>query len=147
MAKSKYKADAPVYEVVPTMEVLGRKPAMTLLNNVLVPGSHNYVEMGWATAMPEPPCHIDAHVHNFDELVFHIGTDPDNQEDLGGVVEFIGGDETLVMDKTCCVFVPKGVKHGPITWKKFVRPHFQLTVMLGADTLDDADPGGHRAVE
>ncbi len=145
MAKSKYKPDHCVYEVSPGFEVYGRVPAMTLMNNVLVPGSHNYVEMGWATDMPKPPCHIGAHVHAFDELVFHIGTDPDNQEDLGGEVEFIVGDETLLLTTTCCVFVPKGVKHGPITWKKFVRPHFQLTVMIGADTLADADPGGHEA--
>ncbi|MCJ7605277.1 MAG: hypothetical protein MUO19_04490 [Dehalococcoidales bacterium] len=143
----KYVVDKPVYEVLPVEEVLGRHPAMTLMNNNLVPGSHTYIETGWAIAMPEPARHIYEHVHDFDEIVIHMGADPDNQEDLGGEVEFVIDGQPVTINTTSAVFIPKGVSHGPITWKKFVKPHFQLTVMLGADTIADADPGGHRAVE
>jgi hypothetical protein len=140
----KYLVEKPVYEIKPAEEVRGRPPAMTLLNNNLVPGSHTYVETGWVIAMPEPATHIHEHVHNYDEIVIHMGGDPNNQEDLGGEVVFYVDGQPLTINKTCAVFVPRGVKHGPITWKKFVRPHFQLTVMLGADSIAEADPGGHR---
>lgn len=143
----KYVVDKPVYEVLPVEEVLGRYPAMTLMNNNLVPGSHTYIETGWAIAMPEPATHIFEHVHDFDEIVIHMGSDPNNQEDLGGEVEFAIDGQPVTINTTSAVFVPRGVKHGPITWKKFTRPHFQLTIMLGADTIADADPGGHRASE
>jgi hypothetical protein len=143
----KYLVAKPVYEVVPVEQVLGRLPAMTLMNNKLVPGSHTYVETGWAVAMPDPATHIHEHVHDYDEIVIHMGADPNNQEDLGGEVVFVVDGQPLTINTTSAVFVPRGVKHGPITWKKFVRPHFQLTVMLGADSLADADPGGHRATE
>ena len=143
----KYVVDKPVYEVLPVEEVLGRPNAMTLMNNTLVPGSHTYIETGWVMAMPEPATHIFEHVHDFDEIVIHMGSDPTNQEDLGGEVDFYIDGEPVTITTTSAVFVPRGVPHGPITWKKFSKPHFQLTVMLGADTLADADPGGHRAAE
>jgi hypothetical protein len=40
--------------------------------------------------------------------------------------------------------VPKNVKHGPLVWKKFSRPHLEMAIMPGAGTLAEADPGGHR---
>lgn len=140
----KYVVAKPAYEVVPVEEVLGRYPAMTLMNNILVPGSHTYIETGWVFEMPDPPTHIYEHVHDFDEIVIHMGTDPHNQEDLGGEVEFVIDGQPIIITTTSAVFVPRGLRHGPITWKKFVRPHFQLTIMLGADSLADADPGGHQ---
>jgi hypothetical protein len=143
----KYLVAKPVYEVIASEEVRGRIPPMTLMNNNLVPGSHTYIETGWAIAMPEPATHIYEHVHDYDEIVIHMGADPNNQEDLGGEVDFYVDGQPLTINTTSAVFVPRGVKHGPITWKKFVRPHFQLTIMLGADSIADADPGGHRAKE
>jgi len=142
----KYLVARPVYEIVPTVEIQGRPPAMTLLNNKLVPGSHTYIETGWVFAMPDPPTHIFEHVHDYDEIVIHMGGDPNNQEELGGEVEFVIDGQPLTINTTSAVFLPKGVKHGPITWKKFERPHFQLTIMLGADSIAKADPGGHRAL-
>ena len=54
----KYFVKKPAYEVVPTMEVAGRVPAMTLMSSNLVPGVKTYVETGWVLAMPDPNPHI-----------------------------------------------------------------------------------------
>jgi hypothetical protein len=140
----KYFVKKPAYEVVPTEEVKGRLPAMTLMSSTLVPGSNNYVEAGWVTAMPDPPTHIHEHVHDYDEIVLHIGIDPADREDLGGEIEFLVDGQPLTINKTSGVFVPRGVKHGPLTWKRFTKPHLELTIMLGAGSLAEADPGGHR---
>lgn len=94
--------------------------------------------------MPDPKTHIDEHVHDYDEVVLHLGIDPENREDLGAEVEIMMDGQPVTIDKTSALFVPRGVKHGPLTWKRFDRPHIEMTIMLGASTLDEADPGGHR---
>jgi len=134
----------PIYEVS-AGKIKGRQyPTMTVMSNTLVPGSNTYIELGWIWDMPEPNPHILEHSHGeYGEIVLHIGNDPNNPEDLGAEIEFTVGGEPLVFDKTSALFVPAGVKHGPVTWKKVRRPHIQLAMVLGAGTLSEADPGGH----
>jgi len=139
----KHFVSKPAYEVVPVETVKGRQGAMTLMSNNLVPGSNFYIETGWVFGMPDPNPHIHEHTHDYDEIVIHLGTDPKNQEELGGEIEFMVGGQPLKIDKTSAVYVPKGVKHGPLTWKKYSKPHLELTIMIGAGSLAEADPGGH----
>ena len=140
----KYFVSKPAYEVVPPFEVKGRIPAMTLMSNNLIPGSDMYVEAGWVLAMPDPNPHIGEHAHTYDEIVIHLGIDPKNPEELGAEIEFVVDGKPLTIEKTSSVFVPKGVKHGPLTWKRFDKPHLEMTIMIGAGSLAEADPGGHR---
>ncbi len=84
-----YSVSSPAYEVVPAIEVAGRIPAMTLMSNNIIPGADHYVEAGWILGMPDPNPHIFEHTHDYDEIVMHIGSDPNDQEDLGGEIEFI----------------------------------------------------------
>jgi len=140
----KYLVSKPAYEVVPPFEVKGRIPAMTLMSNNLIPGSDMYVEAGWVLAMPDPNPHIGEHAHSYDEIVIHLGIDPKNPEDLGAEIEFVVDGKPLTIEKTSSVFVPKGVKHGPLTWKRFDKPHLEMTIMIGAGSLAEADPGGHQ---
>jgi hypothetical protein len=146
MAESKYDkyvVKKPAYEVAPKVEVKGRIPAMTLMSGSLVPGSEMYIETGWVLGMPDPNPHIGEHTHDYDEIVLHIGTDPSNPEDLGGEIEIGMGGEPVRINSTSAIFIPKGVKHGPLVWKKFTKPHLELTIMIGASSLAEADPGGH----
>ncbi|MGD9142600.1 MAG: hypothetical protein PVG61_01995 [Dehalococcoidia bacterium] len=139
----KYMVKKPAYEVTPDFEVEGRRPAMTLMSNNLVPGVNMYVETGWVLGMPEPNPHIDEHTHDYDEIVIHLGMDPENQEELGGEIDFYMEGQPLRINKTSAVYVPKGVKHGPLVWKNVTKPHLELTIMIGAGSLAEADPGGH----
>jgi len=135
----------PRYEVT-AGKVTGRQyPTMTLMSNDLVPGSNTYIEIGWVYEMPSPNPHIHEHSHGegCNEIVLNIGSDPDNPEDLGAEIEFVVGGQPLVFDTTSALFVPAGVKHGPLTWKKLTRPHLQMAMVLGAGTMAEADPGGH----
>ncbi len=113
------------------------------MSNDLVPGSNLYLEFGWIWEMPEPNPHIFEHTHDYDEVVLHIGSDPNNPEDLGGEIEFVVGGEPLIFDKTTALFVPRGVKHGPLTWRGVNRPHIEMAIILGAGTIEQAVPGGH----
>jgi len=147
MSEPKYNKNLvtkPKYEVT-AGRVKGRQyPTMTLMSNELVPGSNLYLEIGWVYEMPEPNPHIFEHSHDrYNEVVLHIGSDPSHPEDLGGEIEFVVGGEPLIFDKTSALFVPAGVKHGPVTWKKVRRPHIQMAMVLGAGTVAEAAPGGH----
>ena len=146
MAGSKYEkyvVAKPAYEVIPKEVVKNRIPAMTLMSGNLVPEAKMYIETGWVLGMPDPNPHIGEHTHDYDEIVIHLGTDPSNPEDLGGEIEIMMDGEPVMINSTSAIYVPKGVKHGPLTWKKFTKPHLEFTIMIGASTLAEADPGGH----
>lgn len=142
----KYLVKKPGYEVVARGEVKGRQgPSMTYMSNDLVPGCNIYLEFGWIWDMPEPNPHIFEHSHDdYDEVVLHIGSDPNNPEDLGAEIEFYLGGQPLKVDRTSAIYVPKGVKHGPLIWKRVTRPHIEMAIVIGGGTLAQADPGGHR---
>jgi hypothetical protein len=147
MAKKSYQQNLvkkPHYEVGVNQDIKGRQnPTMTFMSNDLVPGSDTYIEIGWIYEMPEPNPHIHKHDHNYDEIVLHIGSDPDNPEYLGAEIEFVVGGEKIVINKTSALFIPKGVEHGPLTWKKVEKPHIQMVVMPGAGTLKESNPAGY----
>jgi len=149
MSQSRYSRNlvtVPLREVAEGVRVKGRtNPTLTYMSNDLVPGSNMYIEFGWIWQMPEPNPHIFDHMHgDYDEIVFHIGSDPQNPEYLGAEIEFTIGDEKLLVDKTSAIYVPKGVKHGPVTWNIVEKPHIQMAMVLGAGSIRDANPGGHR---
>ncbi len=68
------------------------------------------------------------HSHEFDELVTLFGTNPDDPRALCGEVEFWFDDEKYIITKSCLIFVPKGVKHCPLIFKKVERPIFHYVV-------------------
>jgi len=143
----KYLVKKPAREVNVTVPggVKGREyPTMTYMSNDLVPGCNVYLELGWIWDVPDPNPHILEHCHDYDEVVLHIGSDLNNPEDLGAEIEFVVGGETLIIDKTSALFVPKGVKHGPLTWKRVDRPHIQMAIILGAGTLAESAPRGYK---
>ena len=73
-----------------------------------------------------------SHVHDTDELILHFGGDPQNPEDLGGVIEFMVEDEPLVLNTSTVFFAPKGLKHCPVIWKEFRKPHIEMAITLGS---------------
>jgi len=147
MAEADYRknlVEKPHYEVGGNQDIKGRQnPTMTFMSNDLVPGSDTYIEIGWVYDMPEPNPHIHDHAHDFDEIVLHVGTDPDNPEYLGAEIEFVVGGQKLTINKTSALFIPKGVDHGPLIWKKVDKPHIQMVVMPGAGTLKESNPAGY----
>ena len=143
----KYFVPRPGYEIDLGAGRTGRMPVMTFLSNDLVPGAGNYVEASWIVAMPTPNPDVAEHTHDFDEIVMHLGSNPDDEEDLGAEIEFVLDGVPLIITKTSTIFVPKGMKHGPLTWKRFTRPHIEMTIMLGAGTLAAANPGGDQSTQ
>ena len=68
-----------------------------------------------------------SHTHDWDEYIGFVGSDPADPHDLGGEVEITLGDEKHVLTRSCAVWVPKGLLHCPIVFKRVDRPIFYFS--------------------
>ena len=48
----------------------------------------------------------------------------------------------MVFDKTSALFVPAGMKHGPLTCKKFSKPHMEMAIMIDTGSYKEGWPEG-----
>jgi hypothetical protein len=67
-----------------------------------------------------------AHMHDCSEILYFIGGDPMNFEEFGAEVEFVMGEgdekETYIIKNTTWVYVPAGVMHCPLDFKRVDKP-------------------------
>jgi hypothetical protein len=126
-----YVVRSPMREAGPEFVEGRQNPTMTYLSRTQVNVVNNYLEFGWIWDVPRPSIPKMRH-DNFDEIVFHIGSDPDHPADLGGILQFGIGDELLEFDTTHCAYIPRRVDHGPLIWKEVRRPLIEMALMLGA---------------
>jgi hypothetical protein len=59
---------------------------------------------------------------DWDEVLAFFGTNSADPGSLGGVVEFTLGDELHTFTKSCAIFLPRGLQHGPLIFKKVSTP-------------------------
>jgi hypothetical protein len=95
-----------------------------------------YVETAWF--WPTYPVNdasgrldLKPHRHEYDEVLALFGSDTRNPSDLGGELEIWLGGEKHIITKSCLVFIPKGLIHGPIKWNRIDRPIFHFAVGTG----------------
>jgi len=86
-----------------------------------------YVEAVWFTKGSDEIA-VYPHVHDFDEILGFIGSDPDDAQDLGGQIEDTIDGEEYVITKSCVLFVPQGVPHGPLYIRRVDRPIFHFAM-------------------
>ncbi len=77
---------------------------------------------------------IKPHVHDFDEAIFCLGSDPNDISDLGATIEIAmgreGEQEIYSFDKPTVIVVPKGVYHTPMWTKDYRKPVLIMAVSL-----------------
>jgi hypothetical protein len=121
MAEKKYAKY--IYEYDPKMFPNERRPVMAYMDNNLAKGSNFYL-IHWIMPgfgmQPEwdfPYAGHPPHIHKDAELLFHIGTDPNNPMDLGAeVIMYLGPElEEHHITRTCCIWIPPNFIHSP--WK------------------------------
>ena len=80
------------------------------------------------------------HVHNYDEAVFFIGSDPEPLDELGAEVEIsigeLGQEEKYTFDKPTVLIAPKGLYHCPIVTKSIEKPYVCMAVSLTGSRND-----------
>jgi hypothetical protein len=129
----KYAVRKPLYEVGSGVKNR-QSPAMTLMSEKQT-GAPYYIEVLWIYGMPKPNPNANEHVHDYDEIVLHWGGDYKQPQVLGGEIEFYIGGQPITFNTTTGIYIPKGVPHGPLTWKKFEFPHVEMVMMLGTGDL------------
>ena len=71
------------------------------------------------------------HQHDEDEILAFLGTNPKDPKDLGGEVEIWLEDEKFVLTKSFLVYVPKGLKHCPLSINRVDTPIIHFHVIAG----------------
>jgi hypothetical protein len=107
-----------------------QSPSMTLMSSELVPQANSYINLCWIHDIPETDPGFREHAHDYNELLLHIGGNPYSPYDLGAEIEFELGGKQYTLNTTSSVWLPKGVKQGPIKWKKVARPHIELSIIV-----------------
>ena len=76
----------------------------------------------------------EPHIHDHDEVVYFIGSDPRNIGDLGAEVNFKigpkGREEDHIFSEPTAVVIPKEVWHCPMVTLKFQKPFLCMAVSL-----------------
>jgi hypothetical protein len=76
----------------------------------------------------------EPHVHDHDEVIYFIGSDPKNIGDLGAEVNFQigpkGKEEDHIFSVPTAVVIPKGIWHCPMHTLKFEKPFLCMAVSL-----------------
>lgn len=121
-----------------------KSPAKIYMSSDLIPESNVYIDFGWIPGMPDPNPPIPDHSHDYEELVVLVGHDHEKPEILGAEIEFCINDQPLTFDTTSAIYAPKGIKHGPLTWKNFERPHLLMPIVIGTGSLAQAAPAGYK---
>ena len=79
------------------------------------------------------------HVHDYDEAIFFIGSDPRKPAYLGAEVTMAIGpdeDEKYTFSEPTAVVVPKGIPHCPIWTNKLEQPFLVMAVSLTGERND-----------
>jgi hypothetical protein len=100
------------------------------LDDTIIKGAF-YVETGWTMPPFVRQTQGKSHTHDYDEVIAFFGTDTKNPNDLGAEAEVHIGGELHTVTRSCLIFVPKGVPHGPIVFKRIDRPIFHFSCGTG----------------
>ncbi len=145
MAGNKYekylvrRADRPQSFLDPMAAGFMTMPPLIFLNgDTPIKGSNQFLEVVWiwdegaAAINPDRP----PHAHNFDEVFVFLGSNREDPDDLGAEVEFWLGEkedtEKYVLTTSTCIFVPKGLVHLPMIFRKIRRPLVLVTMGINA---------------
>jgi hypothetical protein len=109
------------------MNVLAR------LDSKNVPGAPRIVA-GWHPARPrsdDSKAQVPAaHVHDYTEILGYFGSDPNNPQNLSGEIELWLDGEKHVLTESSIIYIPKGMKHGPIRIRYLDKPVFHFAMNL-----------------
>ena len=96
------------------------------IDDRIIPGSF-YVEAVWVVGSV-PEIHPEHH-HDHEEILGFVGSNMEDRDDLGAEIDFVLDGEKLTITKTCFIYVPAGVKHGGLHFRKIDRPVFQIAML------------------
>jgi hypothetical protein len=101
---------------------------VTWLDNDVIPGGFYYEAFMAMKPTLEGSYNDPPQIHDeWDEVIGMYGTNPADPSQLFGEVHLTLGDEVQILTKSCAVFVPRGLQHGPLVIKKVTTPIILVT--------------------
>ena len=93
----------------------------------------------------------EPHTHDFDQYLAFQGSNPLNVNDFDAEVWLYMGEgderEKLIIDQTCVIFVPQGLVHTPLEFKRIGKPIVFMDITLTEQYIrkpsDGSDPIVH----
>ncbi|MCX7911351.1 MAG: hypothetical protein N2506_00070 [Dehalococcoidales bacterium] len=124
---------------VPSGEIPVRSPVDTgplvIFSDDFLPGATTKVEYGFITGDTEIGMGkgFGAHKHEYPEIFLFLGTDHRDVQSLGAEAEFWLGEgdelEKVKFTTSSSVYVPPGVAHFPLIWRKIRRPVMMAVIV------------------
>ncbi|HEY96569.1 MAG TPA: hypothetical protein G4O16_00100 [Dehalococcoidia bacterium] len=119
---------------------------------MLFDSANHFPEMGFGiryTYLISPIEMERPHAHDFDQFFCFMGTPEDMQVFDGEVELYLGEEETKnIIDCTTVVYIPKGMIHCPIIWKRVSQPMMFINIVLSSQyTRTVAHEGFHNTLE
>ncbi len=73
--------------------------------------------------------------HEFDQVLSFMGGDMKNIFDFNAEVEIYLGEEQEkhIINRTCTIYVPKGLVHGPLNFKRIDKPILFMDMPLSKE--------------
>jgi hypothetical protein len=84
----------------------------------------------WPERIKRTEPDVQPHQHDYDEVLAMFGTNLEDPHDLCGEVEAWLGDEKHIINKSCIIYIPKGLRHGPFKFTRLNRPVFHFGIGL-----------------
>lgn len=77
----------------------------------------------------------EPHSHDFEEFLCFMGSNPKDTDDFGAEIEISMGKEgeKQVIDTPTVVFIPKGMGHSPINFKKVHKPIIFCSIYMAQE--------------
>jgi hypothetical protein len=117
--KHDVREQEPFQAIMPTIAV-----PVSYLDNKSV-GSSFYAECMWYHSASD--VQVEPHVHDFDEVLAFFGSDPADFHELRGEIELWLDDEKHILTRSCMVYIPKGLRHCPLVFRRVDRPIFHFS--------------------
>lgn len=115
---------------------------MLWMDDTMVKGATLYMECVWLWSGSVEGSTEEPHVHDFDEIIGFVGCNPESPHDLDGEIELWLEDEQYIITRSCLVFIPKGLKHCPMIFKRIEKPVLLMTIanrgMYGRESKDES---------
>lgn len=115
------------------------KPGYSLYKQVVAPQMGAFGEkdlfgmdftLGWSFLTESFLMVAEAHSHDFDQIIFLMGGDPNNVADYDAEVEFGLDGKIHTIDYPACIRIPKGLMHGPLNIKTVNKPLMFIDITL-----------------
>lgn len=84
----------------------------------------------------------EPHVHDFDQFTCLMGADTSNIREFDAEVELSLGveGEKRIINATTIIYIPKGLVHGPLNFKKVNKPFMFINVLLTSEYVKKIVP-------